>query len=92
MHLVPRARQHVRLARPDLALEIAAGESIWTESSYKFTPDASAAMLHAARLRLDRWITDREEQFALLLASPAAQAGIGTKREAGALAAGVPGN
>lgn len=37
MHLVSRRRQHVRLRAADISIEFAPGESIWTESSHKFT-------------------------------------------------------
>jgi dimethylhistidine N-methyltransferase len=39
MHLVSRHRQTVRIAACDMAVSFDAGESIWTESSYKFAPD-----------------------------------------------------
>jgi L-histidine N-alpha-methyltransferase len=70
MHLVATAPQRVRLRRLDLTIDIARDESIWTESSYKFTRDSVAADLEAAGLRLGRWHTDAGEQFALALAAP----------------------
>ena len=48
MHLVAAAPQRVRLRRLELALEFEAGESIWTESSYKYTRAFVAAWLGAA--------------------------------------------
>jgi dimethylhistidine N-methyltransferase len=44
MHLVAGAPQSVRVGAFDLALELAAGESIWTESSYKFLPGELSRM------------------------------------------------
>ncbi len=38
MHLVSTRRQTVRIAAADLVLELESGESIWTESSYKYEP------------------------------------------------------
>jgi dimethylhistidine N-methyltransferase len=38
MHLVSLVDQVVRIAACDMDVEFAAGESIWTESSYKFDP------------------------------------------------------
>ncbi len=70
MHLVPARRQTAYLRDVDLTVEVAAGESIWTESSYKFTRETVEAMLTASGLGLDRWYSDR--QFALVLAAPRA--------------------
>ena len=39
MHLVARAAHSVRIPSIDLDVTFRAGESIWTENSYKFTPD-----------------------------------------------------
>jgi L-histidine Nalpha-methyltransferase len=39
MHLVTEETQHVRVGALDLDLWLAPGETIWTESSYKFLPD-----------------------------------------------------
>ena len=65
MHLVSRRRQDVRLT--DVALEITfdAGESIWTESSYKYTlPDVAAMVTRAGFTVADQWVGDG---FALTL-------------------------
>ncbi len=44
------------------------GESIWTESSYKYEPEDVACALDRAGFRLvEQWI-DREGAFALTLA------------------------
>jgi len=71
MHLVPAARQVVQLRRLGLTVEVAANESIWTESSYKFTQASARDALEAAGFRMARWHTDPEQRFALILATPA---------------------
>ena len=49
-------------------MKIGPEESIWTESSYKFTRATVAAMLADAGLPLRRWYTDAAGRFALALA------------------------
>jgi L-histidine N-alpha-methyltransferase len=68
MHLVPDTTQTVRVRRLGLTVTIAAGESIWTESSYKFTRASVTAMLADAGLPLREWYTDPGERFAVALA------------------------
>ena len=68
MHLIASAPQRVRLRRLDLTLHFEAGESIWTESSYKYTRASVAAMLAGASLAGEVWFTDRDERFAVVLA------------------------
>jgi dimethylhistidine N-methyltransferase len=66
MHLVSVGRQQVRVGAIDLEIGFDEGESIWTESSYKYRPEDLAPVL--ARARFDvagQWIEDR---FALTLA------------------------
>jgi L-histidine Nalpha-methyltransferase len=70
MHLVPASRQVVHLRRLGLTIEIAANETIWTESSYKFTLVSVRDALEAAGLQMTRWYTDPEQRFALTLAFP----------------------
>jgi len=68
MHLVCRAPQRVEIAAADLTITLEAGERIWTESSYKFTPEDVAARLHGAGFEpVANWIDD-EDRFALTLA------------------------
>jgi len=68
MHLVSRARQHVQVAAADIDCVFEPGESIWTESSYKYTPAGIARALDRAGFRaLDQWI-DEADGFALTLA------------------------
>jgi uncharacterized SAM-dependent methyltransferase len=70
MHLVSAARQEVRIPGARLACVFEAGESIWTESSYKFTRASVAEALEEAGLRLDGWHTDGAQRFALAVATP----------------------
>jgi L-histidine N-alpha-methyltransferase len=67
MHLVSRSQQ--RVAFPDAGFEVrfAAGESIWTESSHKYTADAVDALGRRAGLATAaRWV-DEDARFALTL-------------------------
>jgi dimethylhistidine N-methyltransferase len=67
MHLVSNRRQRVEIPYADLAVDFAAGEWIWTESSYKFTPDEVSAQLDDAGFEpVEQWI-DPEGQFLLVL-------------------------
>jgi len=77
MHLVAAADHTVRVADLDLIVSFEAGETIWTESSYKFTRASAEAMLNAAQLRLLRWDTDGAFGLAL-----AARAAVGRPRAA----------
>ena len=70
MHLVPDSPQTVHLRDLELTIQIGPDETIWTESSYKFTQDSTIAMLEAAGLRMERWYTDRNRLFGLALATP----------------------
>ena len=70
MHLVPSSPQTIDLRDLSLRLELSPDQTIWTESSYKFTRDSTAAMLEDADLRLDRWYSDRDDMFGLALAAP----------------------
>jgi dimethylhistidine N-methyltransferase len=67
MHLVVRGRQRVRIPAADLALDLQDGETIWTESSYKFLPpDVSELLEETGFTVLEQWV-DRENGFALTL-------------------------
>jgi L-histidine N-alpha-methyltransferase len=68
MHLVPDTTQTVRVRGLGLTVTIAAGESIWTESSYKFTRPSVTAMLADASMPLREWYTDADGRFAVALA------------------------
>jgi L-histidine Nalpha-methyltransferase len=74
MHLVPQTPQTVRVPGLDLTVRLEPSESIWTESSYKFTRASTWAMLKAAGLRLDAWHTDEAQRFALAVAAPTSRA------------------
>jgi L-histidine Nalpha-methyltransferase len=69
MHLCARAAHSVRLAALDLSVPFAAGETIHTESSRKFTAATAATMLAAGGFRLERWYTPPDAAFALALAT-----------------------
>jgi L-histidine N-alpha-methyltransferase len=79
MHLAPESPQVVTVSRLDLTLRLEPSETIWTESSYKFTRVSARSMLSAAGLRLEEWYTDREQRFALALAAPARPAASATR-------------
>ena len=67
MHLVSRRRQRVRISSANIDVTMKEGETIWTESSYKYEPDELAALLERAGFRpVERWLA-AEERFALLL-------------------------
>ncbi|OFW17164.1 MAG: dimethylhistidine N-methyltransferase [Acidobacteria bacterium RIFCSPLOWO2_02_FULL_67_21] len=69
MHLVSRRRQDVRVpgVTGPLAFTLEPGESIWTESSYKYEPDAVRTLVESAGFDLRaRWIDD-EARFLLAL-------------------------
>ena len=70
MHLVAERPQTVRLNALDLTVEMSAGESIWTESCYKFSHESTETMLREAGMGLERWYTDGDEAYALALAAP----------------------
>ena len=66
MHLVSRSRQRVQVRASRLDLTFDPGESIWTESSYKYRIDDLAPMLGRAGLHVTgQWQADG---FALTLA------------------------
>ena len=69
MHLVSTRLQRVRVPGAGLEFTMQDGESIWTESSYKYTLDGVSAMLEGTGLaRRAAWIDDAA-QFALTLAA-----------------------
>jgi L-histidine Nalpha-methyltransferase len=68
MHLVAARAQQVRIPGASLDVTFDEGETIWTESSYKFEPDAVVRSLDRAGFRrVDQWI-DTAAGFALTLA------------------------
>jgi len=60
--------QQVRIGALSLEITFAAGEEMRTEISAKFRRERVAAELASAGLRLDQWMTDPNEDFALSLA------------------------
>ena len=71
MHLVSVGQRRVRIPSSSLDVVFEEGETIWTESSYKYEPDGVIAMLEAAGFRrVDQWIDDRA-RFAITLVEAA---------------------
>jgi dimethylhistidine N-methyltransferase len=71
MHLVSDRPQRVDIAAAGLSLSFAEGETIWTESSYKYDTDSFPAMLSAASFSTaKRWV-DNEGRFLLTVATAA---------------------
>ena len=67
MHLVAARTQRVRIPGGSLDMTLEAGETIWTESSYKYRPDDVGRMLERAGFRrVEQWIDDGDG-FALTL-------------------------
>jgi L-histidine Nalpha-methyltransferase len=67
MHLVAGSRQHVRIPAASLDIVFDTGDTIWTESSYKYRPGDVVRMLERAGFRwVERWIDD-VDGFALTL-------------------------
>jgi uncharacterized SAM-dependent methyltransferase len=67
MHLVASSRQQVRIPGASLDVTFEPGETIWTESSYKYEPIGVVRMLERAGFRrVEQWIDDAEG-FALTL-------------------------
>jgi len=68
MHLVSRRRQRVRVPAAHVDVTMKEGDTIWTESSYKYEPDELAALLARAGFHpIERWLA-AEERFLLTLA------------------------
>jgi L-histidine Nalpha-methyltransferase len=66
MHLVSRSRQRVQVRASRLDITFDVGESIWTESSYKYRIEDLAPMLDRAGFQVTgQW---QESGFALTLA------------------------
>lgn len=58
MHLAAQGRETAIVQDLDLAVAVEPGETIWTESSHKFTRSSAEAMLRDAGLELVSWHTD----------------------------------
>jgi L-histidine N-alpha-methyltransferase len=70
MHLRPNSKQVAHLKKLGLTVEVEPSETIWTESSHKFTPESVREMLDASGLALREWYTAPHDMFALTLAGP----------------------
>ena len=75
MHLEARADVSFALPPDGETVRLRAGETIWTESSYKFTREGFAGTLRDSGFSRARWYTDPDEMFALVLARPAPSRG-----------------
>jgi dimethylhistidine N-methyltransferase len=67
MHLVSRRAQEVSVAAARVTVPFAAGETIWTESSYKYEPDEIVTRGARAGFRLQRQWIEPSAGFALTL-------------------------
>jgi dimethylhistidine N-methyltransferase len=67
MHLVSLVAQEVRIATPDLWFQLEEGETIWTESSYKYEPDGIRQLVEPAGFALRHQWIDEQARFALNL-------------------------
>ncbi len=67
MHLVSLREQTVHIPRAGCEVDFAAGEHIWTESSYKYDADEIARMGAAAGFRLHQQWIEPDARFALTL-------------------------
>ncbi len=67
MHLVSRVDQTVTVPGADVTVSFAAGESIWTESSYKYEPATLRALASAAGLEGRKLWIDEAARFLLAL-------------------------
>ncbi|MDZ7736863.1 MAG: L-histidine N(alpha)-methyltransferase [Gammaproteobacteria bacterium] len=68
MQLVSKTAQRVRIDGLDTDLKLEAGESILTEVSHKFTPEALDQLITASGLHLRRHYQADNQYFSLLLA------------------------
>jgi L-histidine Nalpha-methyltransferase len=71
MHLVSLARQEVPVRALDRSFAFEHGETIHTESSYKYTPTAIDDLAGSAGLTVASMFTDEKGWFALALLAPA---------------------
>jgi dimethylhistidine N-methyltransferase len=67
MHLVSTREQTVRVPAAELTVAFAAGERIWTESSYKYEPGQILDMGATAGFASQHQWIDRDARFALTL-------------------------
>ncbi|HEX4440132.1 MAG TPA: L-histidine N(alpha)-methyltransferase [Thermoanaerobaculia bacterium] len=67
MHLESRRAQTVRIPRAEIEVRFAAGERIWTESSYKYSREQVAVMGDSAGFDLRQQWLEPDAPFALTL-------------------------
>jgi dimethylhistidine N-methyltransferase len=67
MHLVSTRLQHVHVPGAQIELVMQEGDTIWTESSYKYSPHEIVAMVERTGFALRRQWIEPESQFALTL-------------------------
>jgi len=70
MHLRASRDMAVEVPGAEMRVDFAAGETLRTEISCKFTRETGEAMLADAAMRVVQWHTDPEGRFALALALP----------------------
>jgi uncharacterized SAM-dependent methyltransferase len=63
MHLVARTEQVVRIPAADLTVRFAAGESIHTESSHKYTREGLRLLAERSGLIEEAFWVDRDGRF-----------------------------
>jgi uncharacterized SAM-dependent methyltransferase len=68
MHLVSRRPQHVTIRAAALDFHMAEGESIWTESSYKYRPEDLRSLLEGCGFRVEHQWIEPVDRFALTCA------------------------
>lgn len=64
MHLQSKRRQKVSIPAAGISIELKEGETIWTESSHKYSKEEVCRMATAARFRCDSQWIDEEWSFA----------------------------
>jgi len=67
MHLVSTRRQHIHVPDAQIELDMNEGDTIWTESSYKYRPQQIVALLERNGFALRKQWIDSAAQFALTL-------------------------
>lgn len=71
MHLRAGTEHEVRIRKLDLRVPFAAGETIRTEISRKFTPRTVESLLQKAGLEMEAWYTPADGSFGLSVSRPA---------------------
>jgi len=72
MRLVSTREQDIHIRAAGLAFTMTPGESIWTESSYKYLPETARSMISGCGFEvIEQWV-DADGGFALTLASRSA--------------------